>query len=114
MDPANEAIGKELADLDAQIKRERDQERQICRRMFGNTTPAASIPARRPIQDDVYEELYEQLNSFKNDDTQDELLLPSGFDKDTLGVVRTEAERLGLSLIPGKAEGQFKIIKQKN
>ncbi len=125
IDPGNEAVGRELADLDAQIKREQDEERAVCRRMFGNVAPNRSqnstvfssndasriSTSSRPVDDDVYEDISEQLNSFKLDETQSELLLPAGFDNDTLNVVCRVAAKLGLAVAPGKVDGQWKVSK---
>ena len=64
------------------------------------------------FDDETYSQIMDQLSEFKLDDTQTEFPLPSGFDKDTVDVVRHLSSQMGLSVEKGRIENQYKVVKK--
>merc|ERR1719412_3191643 len=119
LDKSNTEVGAALADLDNLIKREQDNERALCQKMFSsNISRRPSAPAPPPrsdpnvtLQDEVVAEILEQMDAFKRDDSQTEIPLPSGFDNEEIQVIRSLCVQKDLHLVPGRQKGTFKIVK---
>ena len=122
LDKSNTEIGAALADLDNLIKKEQDNERALCQRMFKMSarSPAPSscsntAPPRRDhnvnLEDEVMAEILDQMDAFKLDRSQTEIPLPSGFDKDAIQLIRSLCIQKELQLVQGKQKGSFRIIK---
>lgn len=118
VEPNDETIGRELADLDKQLKREQDNERALCSRMFGASVAAAAAETQSKVdstfKDEEYEDIVEQLNEFKKNSQDKELVLPTGFSLDELRVIRSLVTQLNLQLEPvegGRNPDQWKVVK---
>ena len=103
------------------MKQQEDEERALYQRMFqpprvqGQQRPDFVPSYRSPsvsFNDDTYSQIMDQLKAFKMDDTQPEWPLPSGFDRETVEVVRHLSSQLGLSVEKGRMENQYKVIKK--
>jgi len=119
LDKSNTEVGAALADLDKLIKREQDNERALCQRMFN--TNMVSRPAAAPaqprsdpnitLQDEIIAEILDQMDAIKRDNSQKEFPLPPGFDSDEIQLIRRLCIQNELRLVQGKQKGTFKIVK---
>ena len=113
------AIGRELTSLDKQLKADQDNQRLLCRRMFGNSNGGAAANRTKPVgevnvSDEDYEEIAKQLTYFKKSESDEDLILPTGMGVNDLRVARVVANKIGglqVKKINGKE--QWKIVKEK-
>lgn len=119
IEPSNSDIGRELSSLDELMRQQDEDERALYQRMFqapkqrnNNSYPSTRFPPSVSFDDETYSQIMDQLSEFKLDDTQTEFPLPSGFDKDTVNVVRHLSSQMGLSVEKGRIENQYKVVKK--
>lgn len=122
VDPTNDTIGAELATIDNLIRKEKDAMRAMCQSMFASSNdrrrqdrlhfPTNQVRTSVAMDDDEYAEIIDQLKVFKMDDTQSELLLPSGFDSDAIRVIKNLSSQMDLSIEPGGFKNQYKVTKR--
>ena len=115
--PGNTEIGTELASLDQIIKKERDTQRKMCQKMFTCGKKSIDIGESTKdkdskMEDEEYAEIIEQLECFKLDKKQKELVLPSGFDSNIITMIDDIANRMDLCLVPAKFDNQYKVIRK--
>lgn len=101
------AIGKELANLDRIIKTDQDNQRALCRRMFGGDGSGSHrMAAEVQAHDEDYEEIYQQLKHFKEDTSQQQLVLPEGMSSADIRVAQVVVSKMkGLQLVPATTTG---------
>jgi len=114
--PGNAEIGAELSAVDLLIKKERDDQKMMCARMFNNKSQSNNekLPSSNgsKLEDEDYAEIVEQLEEFQMDKKQKELVLPSGFDPSIIRMIEDIASRKDLSVVPGKFADQYKVVKK--
>merc|ERR1719419_1348539 len=109
------AIGRELANLDRQLKTDQDNQRALCRRMFGGDGSRRANNANGEIaaDDEDYEEIYQQLKFFRDDKEQNELILPEGMSKADIRVAQTVVNKMrGMELVPNPANRRQWMVKK--
>ena len=118
IEPQNTDVGQEFASLETLMKQQDEDERALCKRMFGSSNQRGhSMPSRRlppnvaRLDDETYSQITDQLSEFKLDETQSEFHLPSGFDMDTISVVQHLCSQMGLSVEKGRLPNQH-IVKK--
>ncbi len=117
LSPGDTDIGSALADIDSYIKKQQDDHRSVCQRMFpGAKMQRQDVDLTEEVGDEARADIYEQLKGFSDCDDEKVMTLPGDLGEAELAVVRQVAQDLGLQVRQEKANssrgGYWKILKE--
>ena len=99
-----------MASLVKQMQRDAANERALAKKMLGLST-TDSPTEEFGLDDETYEDIANQLEGFKSNPDQSELLLPSGMSGEEIRLAQMVAEKHQLKLVQTRKGDQWKVVK---